>query len=66
MQRATLDPPKEETEEKPAPTMAPVGITCKYCKTVANHPVKRTYPNKMRLRFCLACRREFQTWEATV
>ena len=66
MARATLDPPKEETEEKLSPTKDPVGIACKFCKAVANHPVRRTYPNKMRLRYCLSCRREFQTWEATV
>lgn len=62
MSKATLDPPI--IEEKPPET--PTGIACKFCRTVANHPVKRTYPNKMRVRFCLACRREFQTWESTV
>lgn len=66
MPSATAEPTKEQVQEKPAPKRAPVGIACKYCRTVANHPVKRCYPNKMRLRFCLSCRREFQTWEAIV
>jgi hypothetical protein len=66
MARATLELPVDKIEDKPEPKKIPVGIACKYCKAVANHPVKRTYPNKMRLRFCLSCRREFQTWEATV
>jgi hypothetical protein len=56
-----------EIEEKPPEKqLAHVGIACKWCHKVGNHPVKRTYRNKMRVRQCLFCAREFQTWEATV
>lgn len=63
MPRVVMDQPKEEIEEKPRPKRYIMGIACKYCGAVANHPVRRTYPNKMRVRFCLSCRRDFQTRE---
>ena len=56
----------EPPEELDTAVEEPIGIPCKWCKHVANHPVQRTYPNKMRIRRCLDCRREFQTWEKSV
>jgi len=60
--RGHFDTPEEVETAEPEPE----GITCKWCKAIGNHPVQRTYPNKMRIRKCLQCRREFQTWESTV
>lgn len=45
-----------------------IGVPCRWCKHVANHPVIRTYPNKMRVRKCVnpQCLRPFQTWEKVI
>lgn len=59
----SLPPEEVETAEPVEPE--PLGLPCKYCKVIGNHPVQRTYPNRMRIRKCLSCRREFQTWETT-
>lgn len=66
MPQVSTEPTKDPIKHKADNDDVPTGIACKYCKTVANHPVRRTYPNKMRLRFCRCCRREFQTWESIV
>lgn len=57
----------EEHEQPPREreklTAGPRGIACPWCKRVAPHRVRVTYPGGRRKRFCEKCRREFLTRE---
>jgi hypothetical protein len=65
----TLLEKKEELEEKPPePVRPPRGFQCKWCKQIGPNPVRRTcnYVENVgmrRIRFCLKCRREYDSWE---
>ena len=68
----TMPPIVEETEtveeEKPPQSRPPRGFQCKYCHKIGPNPVKRTcnYVEGLgmrRIRFCLNCRRDYDSWE---
>lgn len=58
----------ESQDETPAPSDETpkrdrrLGIKCRYCKST-NTRVRNSYPNGIRMRYCLSCKRPFRTLE---
>lgn len=58
--------PLPEGRELPIETAREaIGVPCKWCRSTRTKVI-RTYPERIRIRFCIACSRKFQTREASI